>query len=151
MISRQDVRSYRQGEQVYILWKVRRIDVIVDLTHREDTLEPYETDIHVVKFPIRDMSVSSDSNLCRLIEHLSKHIIHKQKIYIHCKGGHGRSGVGAACLYGYCYNKSGYDALMRVGEAHQNRRVMKSKWRRIGSPQTSSQVEQVFRFLDRED
>lgn len=62
-----------------------------------------------------------------------------EKMYIHCKGGHGRSGLVAACLLIFCYGISSFDALNHTYKCHQQRKTMRDIWRRIGSPQTQLQ------------
>jgi len=124
------------------------IDIIVDLTHQSDCMIPYNTDIIIIKFPIIDMSICNDNKLMDFIEHLCYLLKSKKKIYIHCKGGHGRSGCIASCLYGLYYNIKASEALFKIHQAHSNRLIMKDKWRKIGAPQTKSQIKQVFRIVD---
>lgn len=124
------------------------IDIIIDLTHHTDKMIPYNTELFTIKFPIVDMSVCNDQRLYSLIEKLCHFLKKDQKIYIHCKGGHGRSAVIAACLYGIYYHKTASESLYKIAEAHNRRLFMKYKWRKIGAPQTSTQIKQVFRVLD---
>lgn len=124
------------------------IDLIVDTTTQQDELQPYQHGgISRIHFPIPDMDVVSDANVIELIHWLTPGILKGGKVYIHCKGGHGRSGVIAACLYGYMYKTSGVTALEVVYKAHQERQVMKDMWRELGCPQTHSQKKQVLRIL----
>jgi len=124
------------------------IDVIIDLTHHSDRMIPYITDIIVLKFPIVDMSVCNDHRIWPLMDHLFHFLKNHKKIYIHCKGGHGRSGVIAACLYGLYYNKPASEALIKISKSHSKRLIMKEKWRILGAPQTNSQIKQVYRIVD---
>ena len=75
------------------------VDLIIDVTHRTDHLDSYETSIKRVSFPVVDMNVASDERLEKLIKYLQGKYFRGQVIYIHCKGGHGRSACIAACLY----------------------------------------------------
>lgn len=73
---------------------------------------------------------------------------HKGKVYIHCRGGHGRSAMIAAIVIAIVNNDiSANDALLVVFGAHQSRKVMKPKWRFLGAPQTRSQKEFVRSYI----
>ena len=72
------------------------------------------------------------------------------KIYIHCREGHGRSGLMAACLVMKQFNISAAMALNMVWSAHRARKTMKIRYRKIGVPQTKAQkdfVQQYQSFL----
>ena len=67
-------------------------------------------------------------------------------IYVHCRGGHGRSAVVAGVLYYEIMRLHSRkvaltsDALLkRIYEAHQKRLEMKPRWRSMGAPQTKAQ------------
>ena len=71
-------------------------------------------------------------------------------IYIHCKGGHGRSGMLAACLIGNILNIEGIEALELVGNEWKKQRDMSflsDKVKRLGSPQTRIQKQIVKNYL----
>ena len=68
-------------------------------------------------------------------------------IYIHCKGGHGRSGVIAGYLYGITNNLSHSKVLQELKNAHNRRIIVNTKCRKLGCPQTRSQKEQLKRLL----
>lgn len=70
-----------------------------------------------------------------------------EKVYIHCRGGHGRSGTLAAIIYGRVTNSSGFEALEAVKRAHQNRLEMSDKMRKLGAPQTRVQKTFVLKNL----
>ena len=127
------------------------VSVIVDVTHSFDRLIPYtisfESDI--IKFPIVDMETACDEDMIAFINFLCDYLNSGHVIYIHCKGGHGRSAVVAALLYGIYYRKIACQALSDIYIAHQKRRIMKRQWRQIGAPQNQRQIDQVIRILDR--
>jgi protein-tyrosine phosphatase len=137
-------------EEVLLDLKNIEVDVIVDLTHYTDKMLPYITDITVIKFPIVDMNICNDNKIWPLMNNLFEFLKNHKKIYIHCKGGHGRSAVIAACLFGLFYKKSASKSLVKISAAHSRRLIMKDKWRKIGAPQTSEQVTQVYRIIDGE-
>lgn len=96
-------------------------------------------------FPIKDKGVPTNIHkFCVFILKLMKIIKEmerngrNEKIYIHCKGGHGRSGVVVACLVILLNKVSAEDGLRLTSEYH-SQRDMKSIWKNIGSPQTKQQ------------
>jgi protein tyrosine phosphatase len=76
-----------------------------------------------------------------LIKHLHHLVEQNYKIYIHCRGGHGRSGIVAACLLihmGY----SNEEALEMVSAAHKTRAYIPD----YPCPQTPEQVQFVKNY-----
>ena len=103
-------------------------------------------------FPIPDQGVVDDQ---LMIEYMKQIILviklSKGLTYIHCKGGHGRTGVVVALLLGYIYNLSCQDALDLTQKLHDARWInehKKSKNKYIyKSPQTKIQFNQVKRLV----
>jgi len=52
-----------------------------------------------------------------------------QKLYVHCKGGHGRAGVVVASILCYYYNIEPNRALELTTQYHSQREEMRAKWR----------------------
>jgi len=76
-----------------------------------------------------------------LIKHLTYLVEQNNKIYIHCRGGHGRSGIVAACLLIHMgYNNN--EALTMVSNAHKTRLYIPD----YPCPQTPEQVEFVKNY-----
>lgn len=124
----------------------------IDLTeNEEDKIVPYKTERSVIRYPIKDRSVPKDwksfSILIIKISEIIKGLKSGEKIYIHCKGGHGRSGILVACLFCYILGKTPTEALEMTKKCHSERKVMRDKWRRIGSPQSKKQKEFVYKFF----
>lgn len=124
----------------------------VDLTYPgEKKIRKYNTTKKYINYPIKDHKVPTNwQTFAKLIITISK-IISKltgnEKIFISCKGGHGRSGVMVACILCYHYRITPERSLYLTNMYHNNRRVMKDKWRRIGSPQTHLQKNFVSKFF----
>lgn len=120
----------------------------VDLTSgKERKTTPYTTCFNYIPYPITDQRVPSDIvGFVRFIYRLLSVIVqpNSEKVYIHCKGGHGRSGLVAATLLCLLEEISPDEAIRRVTHSHNQRSLMKAKWRRIGSPQTRAQVNFLF-------
>nr|QBK93489.1 MAG: dual specificity phosphatase [Pithovirus LCPAC404] len=93
-------------------------------------------------FPINDRCVPNDSPLfCNFMKNVINDMLQNDKVYIHCRGGHGRAGLAAAT---FLILKSKHEispqcALDAVFSAHQKRPEMRSKWRKMGSPQGNKQ------------
>lgn len=122
----------------------------IDLTEdTESKIVPYVTKYTYIKYSIPDRSYPNDwKSFAKLIIRISN-IIQKDegKIYIHCKGGHGRSGILVACILTHLYNISPAEALRRTSFFHSKRPIMKEKWRKIGSPQSKRQKDFVYKFF----
>ena len=127
----------------------------VNLTHDdEDKIKQYQTNYQTITYTIKDRSIPTNlESFTQFIIHIGSIIrnLDKEKVYIHCKGGHGRSGLVVACLICYIFKLSAYEALNYTSKCHNNRSVMRDKWRKIGSPQTYLQkrfVHQLFRPIN---
>ena len=129
------------------------IRVFVDVSnHREDELPEYSDKLTIdsmyIYFPIKDRSIpmkNEEDSVQFLISTLVEYINSGYKIYIHCKGGHGRSAVLTALVLrgmGYTPEK----ALKLVYESHQERPEMLERWRKIGAPQSKKQKDYVRNF-----
>jgi predicted NAD-dependent protein-ADP-ribosyltransferase YbiA (DUF1768 family) len=124
----------------------------IDLTcPGERRIIPYETKYEYVRYSIRDHKVPSSWHsfaqfilwICNLIKKLKPgHLI-----YVHCKGGHGRSGIVVASVLCYLYRCGPAEALRLTGEYHSARKEMKEKRRRLGAPPGEYQKDFVRRFF----
>ena len=126
------------------------IKLIIDLTQFTDRLPKYPSieGIKRIEFPIVDMSIEEDNLTLQYVMFIKTLFLHGDNpIYIHCKGGHGRSGVITCLLYGLLYDKNAEESLEAIKEAHDNRKQMSRKTRILGSPQTPDQKLQVMRLL----
>lgn len=96
---------------------------------------------HTICFPIRDNQAPSNPEMFRrFIMKLGQMIYSgKEKIYIHCKGGHGRSGLVIASLMCYLDGMTPHEALDRTTFIHSIRRNMKNKYRNIQCPDNYQQ------------
>lgn len=125
----------------------------IDLTYKgEKKIIPYKTRYNYISFPIKDRFVPTNWKLfAGFIIYLSNIITNlpqNEKLYINCKAGHGRSGIVVACLLCYMFDISPQTSLYLTNKYHGNRKVMKDKWRKIGSPQTYTQKMFVMKFFD---
>jgi predicted NAD-dependent protein-ADP-ribosyltransferase YbiA (DUF1768 family) len=125
----------------------------IDLTHSyEQKITPYKTLYRYISYPITDRRVPKDwRSFARFIIKIADiidNLEEEEKIFVHCKGGHGRSGVVVACLLCYIYNITPEEALQKTSKFHSNRSLMREKWRKLGSPQTRGQKNFVYKFFN---
>ena len=144
--------SYPNNESVLELEKNLNVKYFVNLTSSDEKkITPYYTNNIYISYPIPDRHVPTDwKSYATFIIRLSDIIFNlknDEKIYIHCKGGHGRSGVVVASLLCYVFKLSPEDAISHTSLCHNQRKEMKEKWRLIGSPQTYKQKKFIYCFF----
>lgn len=143
--------SYPTQESVDVL-EEKGVRCFVDLTNEYETkITPYTTKYNYISFPITDYGIPTDRFLfSKFIYQLCDIIINRptgELVYIHCKGGHGRAGIVVSCVISEIFSVDSSTALRYTRECHSNRSVMRDKWRRIGSPQTTNQKQFVHDTL----
>lgn len=142
--------SFPSQTQVNALEKFG-VRVFVDLTTPTENVISYNTEYTYISYPILDRNIPVNHEtfcafifkLCTLLDELGS----GEKMYVHCKGGHGRSGVVVAAILGVYEHLSPYDALEKTYKCHQTRKIMRDKWRAIGSPQTQKQKQFIHQIL----
>lgn len=141
--------SYPSQETVDILEK-EGVRYFVDLTEKgEINIKPYKTKYEYINYPVKDFSYPENwKTFSQLIIKISK-ILEKneEKVFIHCKGGHGRSGILVACILCYIYNIHPYEAIKKTSYYHSKRPLLKEKWKKMGSPQGKNQKDFVYKFF----
>ena len=101
-------------------------------------------------FPIVDQNVASDDQTAMLALRLYRRLEEGEALYIHCRGGHGRT-ARCALLLGLVFDLAGPEALALYQALHDCRgqpvftRTTTRRTRRMPSP-SSSAAEQVVRF-----
>eukprot|EP01138_Halocafeteria_seosinensis_P015161 gb/GECG01015474.1/.p1 GENE.gb/GECG01015474.1/~~gb/GECG01015474.1/.p1 ORF type:complete len:694 (+),score=66.38 gb/GECG01015474.1/:1-2082(+) len=103
------------------------------------------SEIGFVHFPIVDCSTVCDSKMVELARDLVSRMCKGEVLYVHCWGGHGRSGVVASLILGIVYGVSATDAMWWVQTLHD----LRDGTLQVPSPQTRDQREQVTRILKR--
>ena len=140
-------------ENILEALKELNVKLIIDLTHFTDNLSKYPSIEHIkrIEFPIVDMGIQEDELTLQYVMFIKSLFLNGDNpIYIHCRGGHGRSGVITCLLYGLLYDKSAEESLEAIKEAHDNRKQMSRRMRILGSPQTQEQKFQVMRLLTKQ-
>lgn len=128
------------------------IDTVVDLTTPREIkkADQYNTEnFNYIKYSIRDCKAPTDVTTFRaLIDDLVGTYKKGGKIYCHCRGGHGRSGLLAIVLL---KEIKGYDvqqAIKIVKDKHQLRSSLSVKAKRLGIPQTKIQRQFLKDYYD---
>lgn len=123
------------------------ITCFVDLTTNaeKENLEYNYKFKNTIFFPIRDNQAPLViDNYIKFIIRLSNLIEKKEKIYIHCKGGHGRSGMVIASLMCYLENMFPREAIDLTTRIHSVRILMKDKYRNRKCPENYKQRKFIF-------
>ncbi|MGA8163747.1 MAG: hypothetical protein WB791_01835 [Waddliaceae bacterium] len=95
-------------------------------------------------FPIADFSIAEDEKLLSFLNDMLIPQIEQGSLlplYIHCRGGNGRTGTVAALLLSYLYGLDGKEALEKVSRYHRLRETPVDT-----APETDQQEEQVIRL-----
>lgn len=96
-----------------------------------------------VHFPIEDCGVTNDDDVIELAKSLAMSLQNGEILYIHCWGGHGRTGTIVCILLHLLYGLEGLAALQRCQEVHDLRQCAID----VQSPQTLLQRQQVRRII----
>jgi hypothetical protein len=112
-----------------------QFDYIIDLTNgsEEDSYISELLDVTTptyIHFPIQDHSIPyCTSSYCNFIIQLKSYIKENKKIYIHCRGGHGRSSMTSISLYYLLNNINLKTAIETVTASHNERINLRDHWK----------------------
>ncbi|GIM11329.1 hypothetical protein Vretimale_14856 [Volvox reticuliferus] len=118
-------------------------DKILSKAHEQGNSKITQQKIDFLHLPIIDGNVTTDSAMNRLAEDCMERILRGERLYIHCWGGHGRTGTLVAILLGRLYGLP-YTNALRYTQAFHDSRVYPQG---VRSPQTPVQRAQVRRLL----
>lgn len=132
--------------------------LFVNLVTPEEKLEDYtrilqkaNKYIEYINFPIPDNKYPTNIyDFYKLIYNITNKIKNiksreNDKIYIHCKGGHGRSGMVASFVLCFMYNISPELSIKYTTECHRNRENLKKKWLSSKCPNSKRQRFFIFK------
>lgn len=109
---------------------------------REDSKVKY---LHM---PLQDMTAPDAAEFRTNINILLEELMQGRKLFIHCAGGHGRTGMYAAALISLLEVCSLQDAFERTQYRHDARRVLDRRQKKaVLSPSTDTQRSLVFNAM----
>ena len=132
---------------------------------------PYAKDLkqdEFVNFPIKDMSANAtDISIIELCEKLGNMVLEGEHLYIHCAGGHGRTGTVVGIMLKMLYNELTVDDIFNYLQYSHDQRThhqygysihtkyiwdpeLRKKFAigQVPTPQTSEQRYQVSRIVN---
>ncbi|KAJ9527478.1 hypothetical protein QJQ45_025800 [Haematococcus lacustris] len=116
---------------------------VLSKAHESGNPKITQQKIDFLHLPIIDGNVTTDSAMNRLAEDCIERVLRGEKLYIHCWGGHGRTGTLVAIMLGRLYNLP-YTTALRYCQAFHDSRIYPQG---VRSPQTPVQRAQVRRLL----
>lgn len=125
--------GYPNHEQIIEL-KEEGVVWFVDLTHKdEENIKLYSHAVsNWLNYPIKDGHIPENRKkftvFLLLIQMIVQSLKPGEKLYLHCRGGHGRSSLVIACFLGMWLNISATESLNLVREYHALRPNLRSKW-----------------------
>mmetsp|Transcript_28923 Transcript_28923/g.53137 ORF Transcript_28923/g.53137 Transcript_28923/m.53137 type:complete len:379 (+) Transcript_28923:4364-5500(+) len=116
---------------------------ILSKAHETSNPKITQQKIDFLHLPIIDGNVTTDAAMNRLAEDCMERILRGEKLYIHCWGGHGRTGTLVSVVLGRLYGISYTNAFKYCQSFHDSRVYPQN----VRSPQTPVQRAQVRRLL----
>lgn len=108
--------------------------------------------VDMIHFPIVDMRCPTNNQIDKFMNLMSRlEKIHNEnrKIYIHCKGGHGRAGLIFGCLLSKLMNDKSYEEIQKIiNNVHSQRTDCGNEWLQLGAPQTSEQINFLKQYIE---
>ena len=100
-------------------------------------------DVKFLHFPIEDLKTVSDEKTLEAAQTVVQCLKNGEKVYLHCWGGHGRTGIIVCLVLHLMFQLNAVDALEYCEHVHKQRIVRLD----VTSPQTTVQKEQVTRII----
>jgi protein-tyrosine phosphatase len=106
----------------------------IDLTHNnEKNIRVYSNLVdNWINFPIKDGFIPTDKKkftiFLILIQMVLESLKPGEKLYLHCRGGHGRSSLVIACFLGYSLNLPPLESLELTRYIHSTRPNLRKRW-----------------------
>ena len=100
-------------------------------------------ELELVHFPIEDCNVGEDGEVLKLCENLAERVRNGECLYVHCWGGHGRTGTVVCIMLFLLYGLPPAEGMRRCQFVHDLRKIPID----VGSPQTQTQRNQVVRVI----
>lgn len=136
---------------VYEIEYLRALGVkwFVDLTHTDEkNISDYSYLVdNWINYPIKDGHVPENkktfSVFLLMLQTILEGLKPGEKMYLHCRGGHGRSSLVAACILSLVTQISTKDSLEKIRKCHDLRPELSKKWLGCKSPMNAAQRKYV--------
>lgn len=124
------------------------VDVLKIIANKENlpTLTAPIKNISFEHLPIKDLNITEDYKILKLAKKLVEFYRQGEVLYIHCWGGHGRTGVVVCLMIYLMYGTTADEALEYCNYVHK----LRVNPVQITSPQTSEQMDQVRRIINKD-
>jgi len=115
-------------QQMGVIW-------FIDLTcSNEKNIKAYASIVeNWINYPIKDQDIPQDRKKFVIFLFLLQMVLESlkpgEKLYLHCRGGHGRSSLVVSCFLSMVFNKLPFDSLNMVKEYHLQRPNLSPKWK----------------------
>ncbi|CAK0840418.1 unnamed protein product, partial [Prorocentrum cordatum] len=119
--SAEGLRAILEGGVTTIVCLQTRPELKVAIDYRARALAINEG-TRFVEQPIQDQKVTSDALVEQLVAQLLERLRGGEVLYVHCRGGHGRTGTVCSLLLGRLYGLGAPEALARTQLYHDTRR-----------------------------
>lgn len=125
----------------------------IDLTHCDErNIKVYSHLVNNwVNFPIKDRHVPENNKnfliFLLIIQMVLESLKSGEKIYLHCRGGHGRSSLVISCFLGMVLKLPPFDSLNMVRRYHSRRPNLSPKWCYLRWPLSLKQRKFVETFF----
>jgi hypothetical protein len=143
--------GYPTQEFVEELENNHNVTYFIDLTcENEKGIFGYKTRYNYIKYPIIDNKIPTDNlSFVLFIIRLKKIIdnLNNNKIYIHCRGGHGRSGIVVSSLLCYMYKINTNISLEMTTFYYHSRKNLPERRLAQTSPRTNYQKTFVHKLF----
>ena len=143
--------GYPTQTMVNKLEKDLSVKWFVDLTTDHEIREKYKcVSSKYMSYPIEDRKIPVDYTTFKsFIAELSTVIQNMEdtdRMYIHCRGGHGRSGMVAAVLLCILEDINSETSIVKITQSHKNRPNLSKKWVRSFCPNDKEQRDFIREF-----
>ena len=105
-------------------------------------------EVKYLHYPIKDMYIIPDKEIIKISHKIISEINNRKKVYIHCYGGHGRSGVLVGVILHFLNPKLTYVDILKLLQTKHKTRKYKPN---VSSPQTAIQFNQLHRIITGKD